>query len=183
MFSFGKKRISEKDIVDSFVRALIDDMIDAFPWLIEQLDKLPIDKSILRSFKENSQELIAIANLSLELISLPNLFSKDQAKRIREKAISLFAKLKNVKAEDLLTQIESYEICFNENIKVGLDPITAMSEMLYKNLDLKEFQSQITPQLTGPDPILVSGLSIALTSFGGRWKKLKQSYKIVKSNT
>ena len=68
MFGFGKKKIYEEEIVDSFVRALIDDMKDAFPWLIEQLDKLPIEKDILRSFPANSHSIIAVANLSLELI-------------------------------------------------------------------------------------------------------------------
>ena len=183
MFGFGKKKIYEEVIVDSFVRALIDDMRDAFPWLIEQLDKLPIEKGILRSFRENSPDIIAIANLSLELISLPNWFPNDQANRIREMAINLFAMHKEIKAADLLIQIESYEKCFNENIEAGLNPITAVSEMLYRNLGLKDFKSQQTPKLNGPNPILVEGLSIALTSLGGRWKKLKESYKIVKSKT
>ena len=183
MFGFGKKKVYEEVIVDSFVRALIDDMKDAFPWLIEQLDKLPIEKGILRSFRENSPDIIAIANLSLELISLPNLFPHDQANRIREMTINLFAKHKEIKTANLLIQIESYEKCFNENIEAGLNPITAVSEMLYKNLGIKDFQSQQTPKFSGPNPILVEGLSIALTSFGGRWKKLKKNYKILKSKT
>ena len=183
MFGFGKKKIYEEVITDSFVRALIDDMKDAFPWLFEQLDELPIEKSILRSFPENSHDIIAVANLSLELISLPNLFQNDQAKRLREIAINLFTTHKEIEKEKLLIQIESYERCFNENIEAGLNPITAVSEMLYKNLGLKDFQSQQIPKLKGPDPILVEGLSLALTSFSGRWKKLKESYKIVKSKT
>ncbi len=181
MFGFGKKKIYEEVIADSFVRALIDDMTDAIPWLIEQLDELPIEKSILRSFPENSQDIIAVANLSLELISLPNLFQNDQAKRIREMAINLFAKHKKIKTKKLLIQIESYERCFNEHIEAGLNPITAVSEMLYKNLGLKDFQSQQISKLKGPNPILIEGLSIALTSFSGRWKKLMKSYNIVKS--
>ena len=181
MFGFGKKKIHEEMIVDSFVRALIDDIKDAFPWLIEQLDELPIEKDILRSFPENSPDIIAIANLSLELISLPNLFQNDQANRIREMAIHFFAMHKEIKTEDLLNQIKSYERCFNENIEAGLNPITAVSEMLCKNLRLINFQSQQIPKLKGPNPMLVEGLSIVLVSFGGRWKKLKDNYKIVKS--
>lgn len=180
MFGFGKKKIYEEVIVDSFVRALIDDMKDAFPWLIEQLDELPIGKDILRSFPENSPDIIAIANLSLELISLPNLFQKDQAERIRDISIKFFAKRKEMKNEKLLILIESYEKCFYEHVKVGLNPITAVSEILYENLGLKNFQSEQIPKLEGPNPILVAGLSLALTSFSGRWKKLKESYKIVR---
>jgi len=165
-----------------FVRALIEDMKNVSPFLIEQLNKLPIDKDILISFPENSDIIIAIANLSLELFSLPNLFQNDQAKRLREMTINLFAKHKKIEKDELLIQIKSYEKCFNENLEVGLNPITELSEMLYKNLGLKNFQSQWIPNLKCPSPILVGGLSIVLTSFIGRWKILTKKYNIVKSN-
>lgn len=176
MFGFGKKKISEEDATDSFVCALIDDMQEAYPWLIDQLKEIQGGDKI-SSLPENARETIITAALSLELIALSNLFPEDQAKRIRELSISLFAEYQEVKEETLCFDIESYERCFNEHTEAHLNPLLAVSELLIQKLGIED------PRLKGPDPILASGLSAALVSLSGRWKRLNESFKITKSKT
>lgn len=176
MFGFGKKKVSEEDATDSFVCALIDDMEEAYPWLIEQLKEIAGGDKI-SSLPENAKETITIAALSLELIALPNIFQQDQAKRIRKLSISLFAEYQEFKEETLCSDIESYERCFNENVEARLNPLLAVSELLIQKLEIED------PRLKGPNPILASGFGAAFVSLSGRWKRLNESFKITKSKT
>jgi hypothetical protein len=178
MFGFGKKKVSEKVIVDSFVRALIDDMEEAYAYIIDELKQIPDSEKYILLPKDAKQKF-TITILSLELIALPNLFRNDQAKRIEELCIELFAEYKKLNKDFLYAEIEPYKRDFNEHASKGLNPILAVSELLYKKLGFNDFQSKDYPEIKGPEPILVTGMSGILVALCGRWKRLKESFKII----
>lgn len=180
MFRFGKEKVAETAIVESCTRALLDDIEDATPVFIEQLITIPGGKDLL-PLPENAKEIMAFPLFTLELVSLRNLFQHDQADRLRYLSVTCFASKMRMSTNAVLSQAEEYESLFNESVSAGLNPIEWLSDLLYNKMWVKNPQAHHVSIEKSPDVLLTAWLCLTLVHLSGRWKGLRDKFKIVKT--
>jgi hypothetical protein len=180
MLGFGKKKVAENVVVESCILALLDDIEDAIPVIIEKLITIPGGNDLL-PLPKNAKEIMAFPLFTLDLVSLRNLFKNDQAERLRCLSITCFANKLGLGINSVLSQIEEYESLFNESVIAGLNPIEWLSDLLYNKMWVKNSQAHHAPIQKTPHILLVAWLSLTLVHLSGRWKGLRDKFRIVKS--
>lgn len=123
--------------------------------------------------------ILALVVLGLENQSIPNLFPKDQAKRIREKVDAVVRRILalpggNPAWMNLLNEIdEVFRVC----IEHGVPPTEGVGDVLDRALDLRSYPGQEKNlELRMVERLCLGGLCIDLSQ--GVWKTLTEESQI-----
>ncbi len=179
MFGFGKKKISEEEAVLSSVKALIDDVNESYPWFLHQW-KTSSCSNEFPPIRRDSIDLVRLAVLALEIISLPYLFSMEQANRIKHRSITCFAERTGKVSDEVLSEVETYERLFNETAKTNpSNPLKGMCEHLAGKFWSADARVHGKAEPGNPNFILSILLETFLAKMSGCWKGLRHYYHII----
>ena len=175
------EKISPEKIVEPFTRALIDDcreFIELFPNKILKHDVLK-DSGFPEKLDIESEKNFTIFILVLELFSLPNIFEKNLAGRLKELSLNSFCSQMNYDKELLLKEVKEYEDRWREDISVGIDPFDSLGVMAILCEKLKCKKTVEVGEIKSFSPFLTTVLGTYITSLIGRWKKLNNIHEFM----
>lgn len=179
MFGFGKKKLYEEEAVASFAKALIDDVNESFPWFLHQWKTSPC-ASEFPPFPRNSIDVMYVAVLALEIVSLPYLFPIDQAKRIKRMSVDCFAEQTGKPAAEILAEVDAYEQLFNEEAKTNpANPLKGVCQRLYEKIWPAGSMGPVHSETANPSFMFSTIMGNFLMRMSGCWKGLRHYYKIV----
>ena len=178
--SLSKRKITEEEAAEEFVRSIIGEAENVWPELYKKIQKLFPRKFIVKDETKAALDL-SLAVIAVELQCLENLFPQEQAVRIKQWSLHLIKGALKVFGSYPITEIEQYQRDFKE------DPINKTSAHLFSRWvgeDIKEFTVKIEGQKTNTiDPLYLLPVSFMLASFLGYWKRVKDGIELMPSDT
>lgn len=179
---FFKKKVSEHQVVATIIKVVIDDARDSFQPLMENLSYVSGQNFQVENEKYATYDLF-LAMISLELMSLKNLFEEKQAYRIYNILIECID-TKDDNGKYAISEIHAYIKVFKEALNKLLNsefentPNDEMSmRLLYRLCDGDTALFVNTSNFI--DPLVITVLNTYLTVGAGRFKRIKDSHKII----
>jgi len=184
--SFFKKKLTEQEAASQIVLYITNEAQETWPIIHKNLEDSFKEKFIVEDEKMASFDL-ALAAIAQDLQAVKNLFAQDQAERI-EKWV-----LKCIDTKDwgeyATNEVKKYGEKFQkeiQNINIGGDPLSAIpARLLHRWLgkNIQNFEVEMSNKKTGIiNPVLLLMVTSILANFHGKWKKLKENFKIVEGN-
>jgi len=184
--SSSKEKITEREAASYFVLNIIRMVKRSWPTIYENFKEIFKEKFVIEN-EEMAIFDLTLAIIAQELQAVKNLFSKDQAERIRRWV------LKCINTKDwgkyVINEIKKYEKRFQteiQNIEKGGDPLSAISTRLahrWLGKNIKNFEVEKKGKKTGIiNPLLIMMITEVLITFVGIWKKFKDEFEIVEDN-
>ena len=179
--SLFKKRITEKEVTALFIHGIFE---------TSEKNWEAIHNDFSNTFKDyfvvNDKNMFAfhlsLAAVSLEMQALVNLFPNDQAERLKSWIFELLSQEPEW-GGFAANEIARYNEAFNSDLKNLGGTIVPMSaiplRLLSKWLDNDE--QNFDKQLKFNGVLLQTTAKMLVFGFGGRWKKIKENYKIVEN--
>ncbi len=176
-----KEKISYEKIIEPIIKALIDDCKEFTKLLPDKIRKHDILKNsgFPEKLDAEAEKNFTIFIFALELFSLPNIFEKGLAKKLKELSIDSFCGQMNYSRGQLLKEIKEHEDRWLEDINVGVNPFDSLGVLAIFCERLKCKKTIEVGEAKAFSPILTTVLDTYTTSLIGRWKKLNDTYEII----
>jgi len=175
---FSKKKLVNKEsLCESITKAIVDDSKISLKRFINFLKGKRRFDDVIKNPDEKDIINYTIFIFFLESIALSNLFPKIKNELLGLSILCLSKELNHNK-EKILENIKIYDKKYNEYVKAGVDPFRPLGivDMLCEKLN---FKKTVTVGRTKTfNPIFITVFSGFIIDNLGRWKKVKNSYKI-----
>ncbi len=187
-----KKKITEQEAASHFIRSIMNEASSAWPSVLEELKDTFQDQFVLEDEKMANLDL-SLAAIALDLQAIKNLFSNIQAERIEEWVYEYF------KGEDwreyAVAEIKKYGKAFQEhtpNMYVGTNPLSAVSARLLNRwlgenmhnfeIDMGDIGNGDKTGIVSISPQMQMMVDSLLVGFIGKWKKIKDNFRLIKGD-
>lgn len=187
-----KRKITEQEATSHFIRSIMDEASSAWPSILEELKDTFQEQFVLEDEKMANLDL-SLAAISLDLQAIKNLFTNVQAERI-EKWVYEYFKGKDWR-EYAVDEIKKYEKEFQEhtpNMYVGINPLSAVSARLLSRwlgenihnfeIDMGDLGNGEKTGIVSISPQMQMMVDLLLADFIGKWKKIKDNFRLIKSD-
>jgi len=181
-----KEQITEEQAAAQFVLSLMHETKNAWPNVYKSLrdtykDKFAVENETMAIFD------LSLAVLAQEVQALGNLFSREQAERIYKWVLRCIDSPEY--GEYARREVEEYREVFqkaSKNIQAGENALEAIpTRLLHRWLgkNIRNFEIEISSKKTGiMSPLLVLYVTEILISFTGKWKRIKENFKLTKGD-
>ncbi len=183
-----KRKIAELEAAVSVGVSILEEAQQAWPTIYDGFRGILPD-TLKEKFAVEDETFavfdFALAIMSLETGALRNLYSPEQAERLRTFALNCIDSPEY--GEYAKEEIEEYTRVFEEAIKDEENPIHAVSaRLLHRWLGdaIGEFEVEIRGKKTGfISPVLVDLTTMCLVERSGHWKTVKDAFELVPHDT
>jgi hypothetical protein len=171
--------ISEIQAAGLFFSLMTDRVFKDWPKIISQLreiNKGDYTEDIFNHIDEERAEIeLLFAAMALDLCALKNLFPKEQAERLYECCIESIPQ----EARDYArSTFEEYISRFNEDVKRGINPLSAVGDIIYGRWGLGGDAYVPGHFFIAPRPVVALGLCQYALSYVGVWKQIRTNFII-----
>lgn len=187
-----KRKITEQEAASHFIRSIMDEASFAWPSILEELKDTFQEQFVLEDEKMANLDL-SIAAISLDLQAIKNLFTNVQAERI-EKWVYEYFKGKDWR-EYAVAEIKKYGKEFQghtPNMYVGTNPLSAVSARLLSRwlgenihnfeIDMGDLGNGEKTGIVSISPQMQMMVDLLLAGFIGKWKKIKDNFRLIKGD-
>lgn len=176
---FHKKKISEKGAASFFIYKVTETIRDDWDMISKGLKDEFKDKFVFKNEQIAPFNFI-FAVIAQEIQALENLFPKEKAHRIRNLILSIIAKEPEY-GNYAVKEILQYEKAFKNSVQAGDIPIYGVAARLllqWLSKNAKIFETDKNNVVTFH---VIPFISIYLVAYTGGWKRIKDNFKIIKS--
>jgi hypothetical protein len=163
----------ESRLAADFIRAVFDDAREMLPHLCRSCEEFLFPLNLVDT--STAALDLGLATIAIELEALPNLFPASTASRLREKVLTLVAKIDE--SEYPLAELASYHDIFNESVQHGWNPLEEVCERLLHRFTHAE--ASYGGEAFVVDPIRTAVISTYIVGTLGRWKLSRDAYEII----
>lgn len=172
---FGKKKLTEVEAAGQFVLMVTKGVQEQWPQMVKELREIFQTEDAISNDQYASFEFV-LAVIACQIQALPNLFSTDQASRIREYVMQCIAspELGDYPREAL----KEYQSAWDQSLQNGEPPFYGIASVLFDKLECRRAVELGDAKFKSP--LLLMALSEKVVTFGGPWwKTVTQQYKLV----
>lgn len=173
------KRLSETDAVRVFFHSKFKEIDDQWDDLLIALRRDERRAKLFDELDESKAKLeLMLAAVSVDLMALENLFSPEQAKRLKRHTLDSFPEEFRDHAKDAVVE---YCSRFSEDVSSGLNPMQSMGEILFGRWGLagNDYPPPAGQVFIPRNQLDAMVLTVALGSFIGGWKRIKDAFEVV----
>jgi hypothetical protein len=172
LFGHKKKPHPINELVDAFVRALIDDVRESEPDIQDVVSRLTTASGKAKKYHRSLLKTYLLWLFATEMRALPNLFEASKAQAIKTACTLVLAEKMGSNFTPITDYVYRYDKTADDLLEAGWNPTEAFAAILYDDWGYVEGGSA-----TKSDPINLAYIG-ALLSSTGRWKKLNQTFSI-----
>ena len=177
-----KIEITEQEAALHFVRAQIEQARETWPIIYQNIKNHHGEDFKIKD-EESALFDLALAAIALDLQAVKNIFQEERASRIKTWVY------KSIEFDDweldVHNELNEYTKVYENailTIESGGSPHTAIPGRLahrWLGENIRKFEIEINEKKTGAiSPLLIMDISITLSTFIGKWKKLSSKYKL-----
>lgn len=174
-----KKKFTVEQTAYMFVRCVHDDYDEAYPTIIQELKKIPYSEELLHSLNKDSNKLIMIAKIALEMLLIPKLFKEDISSDFMKHIIYQTADILNLNVDYISSSIDKYTDAFREGMLKSVEmpdvfpnPLEQVALILYEQMNIMNREH--------PASFIISFLSSMLMAKHGEYfKNIQKDIKII----
>jgi hypothetical protein len=178
-----KKKFTVEQVAYMFVRCIYDDYNEAYPIIIQELKKIPYSDELLHSLNKDSNKLVMIAKIVLEMLLIPKMFKEDISNDLMKHIVYQAAGILNLNVDYISLSIDKYTDAFKEGMAKSAEmpdvfpnPLEQFAMILYEEMNIKKREHQ--------DSFIISLLSKVLMAKHGEYlQNIKKDVKINRTPT
>lgn len=179
-----KKKFTVEQVAYMFVRCVHDDYDEAYPTTIQELKKIPYSDKLLHSLNKDSNKLIMIAKIALEMLLIPKMFKEDIGTDFMRHIIYQTADILNLNIDYLSSSIDKYTDAFREGMLKSVEmpdifpnPLEQFALILYEQMNIMKRDIM---KREHPDSFIISFLSnVLMAKHGEYFKSIQKDIKII----
>lgn len=174
---FGKKRISEDQLANVFVNAVIRMAEAGYPLVVAELQE-SVEFQVKPVFGPGDDELFALILFAANLMEAPKHLPPGQDQRLAQHAFSKFAPLLDVSASELEQETVALQHFMARINHPSKNTVYAMSKALFHKFDLFRNQDAYFRDLKAPNPIVLGRLNKLMQFCLWDWAELLDDMRI-----
>lgn len=174
---FGRKKITEEKLANSFVNTILELVHDGFPTVAEELNGAPEFSSSphIDPVEEGPFALIVLAG---NLMEAPRHLESGQDRRLFSLAISKFCNAFGLRASELELEIHALQQFMERVNHPSKNAVYAMSKAIFHKYDLFRCQDDYFRELKAPNPIVLKRLNGLMGFFLWNWEEFCAEYRV-----
>ncbi len=172
-----KKKISEIQVADHFVNAIVKLVDEAYPDVVDIINHDPEFECSPKLDPNDSNEFLLIV-LAGNIAMIPKYFGDYQDVRITDAVYKLLSEYFELDRDKLKQKIASLQKYFSKVNHPSKNTLYAMSKAVFFRYGLNEYQDDYFRKMKTPNPIFLSRLNDIMTNFMWNWKEIQEEYKI-----
>lgn len=181
LITFLKKKIKEEEAAALFYLAMRKNIEEDWAQALNNLRNIEYGVSIEFKNENFARFELLLASCALDLKALENLFYPERAKRLHDWTIKhICTDAHDEYANYIESSIAEYIDLLKNADNKGINPLPDFGKTLYLKWGLENITTKIgNINITAPDPLLTMALASIMVSYIGKWKYIKENYKVI----
>lgn len=175
--SLLKKKLSDDQVANIFVNALLDVVDNGFKEVAELINE---DVAFVRSPEINSKHtgefalIIIVGNLSY----LESTFESDQAERVEQIIFQKLGRMYDMSADEFQQLVREYQSFISRINHPSKNMVYGMSKAVFEKYKLNDFQDDYFRRMQAPNPLFLKRMDEVISNFLWDWDAFFKKYKI-----
>lgn len=175
---FGKKKLTNEQVANVFVNALIESVENGFPEVAGFVNDSPEFTHSPRIDEGDYGRFLMIV-IAANTVEVTRHFQSGHDQEIIAFAMRKFARVFDMEVESFARMIKEYKAFINRVNHPSKNLVYGMSRAVFHKYELNEYQLEYYKKLNAPNPIFLKNLDRLIENFLWNWAAFEEKYKVV----
>lgn len=181
MSIFGKRKLSDNQVSNIFVNAILDSVEKGWPEVSAFISDSPEFVKSPELDPEDYGRFLMIV-IAANFCYIPKHFEGGHDSCIIKLSVAKFAALFDMEVSDFAKKVKEYKGVLSRVNIPSNNTLYAMSKAVFFKYELNQYQEQYFQSLKTPNPIFLKNLDEIMKNFLWDWNAFQDKYKVVEDN-
>lgn len=174
---FGKKKLSDEQLSNIFVNALIETVDTSFEDVAEFINEAPEFSSSPAILSEDSDKFLMIV-LAANISQISKNFSAEEEYVMKKKITDKFALVYEITPAEFNKHLEKYTHLLYRVKERSNNVLYAMSKAVFFKYNLSPFQEEYFREMKTPNPVFLRRLDQVMKNYIWSWDTYFEKYRL-----
>lgn len=174
---FGKKKLTDEQLSNIFVNALITTVDDSFADVAAFINDAPEFVKYPNIAHDDSDKFLMVV-LAGNMCQMPKSFTAEEEYVLKKKIIEKFAQVFNTSRDDFSKHLDTYTHLLYRVKERSNNVLYAMSKAVFAKYNLAQYQEDYFKDVKAPNPIFLRRFDEVMKNYLWSWDAYLEKYRL-----